>query len=280
MGERNLLDNGRFLVNLSGWDLTGTPTFSVGDGDDHYGVAALDVGDAIEQSFAVPHARQYTLHLSLKCASIITAGQVTAVLTDGDGNTVKTIQPAITVAATWTENETMIGLVPGATYVLTLTNVSAAAQVKLDDVWIYYVPFTRAQLAAQVHTRLGRLASERSLSVTASGVDTEGDYTQAVDTGLRAVNAINDETDLPDVRWLEASNVDAALDAIQTAMLQRLALDYAAEVDVTIGPRSERLSQKAEAIRQALGSGGQAAGGAGRIQQRPLRHTMADDYRV
>ena len=103
---------------------------------------------------------------------------------------------------------------------------------------------------------------------------------RAVDTGLRAVNAINDETDLPDVRWLEASNVDAALDAIQTAMLQRLALDYAAEVDVTIGPRSERLSQKAEAIRQALGSGGQAGGGAGRIQQRRLRHTMADDYRV
>jgi hypothetical protein len=74
--------------------------------------------------------------------------------------------------------------------------------------------------------------------------------------------------------------VDAVIEAACAAMLARLTLDYSAEVDVTIGPRSERLSQKAAALQAFLnGRGGSGAAG-GRIQQRKLTHTMGDDYRV
>jgi len=276
MSERSLLDNGRFLSDLSGWELTaGAPAYSVGDGDDHYGVAALAVGDAIAQDFSVPNARQYTLHLSVKCAAQVTAGMVTAVITDGDGNTVKTIQPTA-AAATWTESETTLGLTPGNTFTLTLTNVSASGSVSVDDVWLWFVPITRAQIAAQVAVRLGRLASDRSLSTTLSGALTEGDYTYAVDNGLRSANAINDETGLPDVRYLNAEDVDAALDAVTIEMLGRLHLDYAAEVDIQVGPRRENLSQKSAAIEKVLS--GQAASSTGRIQQRKMRHTLAEEY--
>jgi len=277
MDELSHVSNGRFLYDLSNWTLTGAPTFSVGDGDEHYGVAALAVDDAIAQEFSLSYARQYTLHLSLKCSAQITAGQVTAVITDEDGNLVKTIQPAA-AAATWTDSETVIGLVPGTTYTLTITNVSASSLVKVDDVWLWYVPITRAQLAAQVHTRLGRLATDRSLNTTAAGSLTEGSYTYAVDAGLRAVSAINEETDLPDVRILEAGNVDAALDAIEQAMLKQLHRDYAAEVDISVGPRRESLSQKSAAIEKLIGAAGSQGAGMGRIQQRKLRHVMAERY--
>lgn len=275
MSERSLLDNGRFLSDLGGWDVVGTAEYQVGDGDEHYGVAALLVaGDAVAQDFAAPYARQYTLHLSLKCASAITAGQVTAVITDDEGNTVKTITP-MAEAATWTESETAIGLTPGHTYTLTITHVSAAAAVKVDDVWIWAVPMTRAQLATRVADRLGQLATDRSLSLTAAGALTEGDYTYAVDAGLRQIGAVDEETDLPDVRWLTAATVNAALDAIEREMLETLRRDYAALVDIRVGPHDEKLSQTAQALDRLVASG---SGGAGRIVQRRLRHTMAERY--
>ncbi len=275
MSERSLLTNGRFLVDLSGWDETGSPAFSVGDGDDHYGVAALDAGDAIAQDFAVPRARQYTLHLSIKCSVQITAGLVTAVITDGDGNTVKTIQPTA-AAATWMESETSLGLTPGSSYTLTITNVSAGDAVKVDDAWIWAVAMTRAQLAARVADKLGQLATDRSLSLTPTGLLTEGDYTYAVDAGLRQIGAVDDETDLPDVRWLEAATLNAALDAIEREMLEQLRRDYAAFVDIRVGPHDEKLSQTGQALDRLVAGG--AGGGAGRIVQRKLRHVMAEAY--
>lgn len=275
MSERSLLENGRFLSDLGGWTGTGTAEYQVGDGDEHYGVAALLVaGDAVAQDFAAPLTRQYTVHFSVKCSSAITAGQVTAVITDEDGNVVKTIQPTA-LAATWTENETTLGLTNEHTYTLTISHVSAGAAVKVDDVWIWHVPMTRAGLAERVHSRLGQLATDRSLSTTTYGAKTEGDYTYAVDAGLRQIGAVDEETGLPDVRALDVDSLNAALGAIEQEMLEELRRDYAAFVDVKVGPLDEKLSQTAQAL-DRLVSGG--SGGSGRVVSRRLRHVMAEEY--
>jgi len=108
MSERNWLTNGRILHDLDGWTASGA-AYSAGDGDDHYGVAVLSTGgDYIEQDFGVPHARSYTLHLSVKAVGADLSGsQATARIVDGDGNTVVT-QSLSGTADTWTENEVRI----------------------------------------------------------------------------------------------------------------------------------------------------------------------------
>lgn len=274
--ERTLIFNGRFLHNLGNWTATGA-TYSAGDGDDHYGVALLaSAGHKIAQTFAVDRVRSYTLHTSIKCSSAITSGQVTAVITDGNGNTVATLNLTAGTPDTWTEAENVLGLAPGSTYTLTITNVGAAAAVKVDDVWLWAVPATRAQLAAKVNTKLARLASERSLSTTPSGSNTEGDYTNAVDAGLRSVGALDPETDAADVRWLEGTTLDLALDAIEQEMLEQLYRDYSVETDISVGPRSEQRSQIAGAVREILKPSG-GGGGSRRVQMRPLTHEGFDE---
>lgn len=58
-------------------------------------------------------------------------------------------------------------------------------------------------------------------------------------------------------------------------MLETLRRDYAALVDIRVGPHDEKLSQTAQALDRLVASG---SGGAGRIVQRRLRHTMAERY--
>lgn len=275
--QRNRLGNGRFLQSLDNWTASNAD-YSAGDGDDHYGVAVLETGGGyIEQSFSVPYARLYSLHLAVKAVGASLSGsQATARISDGDGNTVLT-QNLSGTADTWTESTYNIGLAPGTTYTLRITDASAAGDVKIDDVWLWWVPLTRAAMATRVHAKLARLGTDRSLSTTAAGALTEGDYTYAVDAGLRTVGAIDPETDTPDVRWLDAALLDTALDAIELEMIERLQRDYAVEVDIKVGPRQESLSQIGAALR-ALG--GQGKGGAGgRVVMRKLAH-QADDYEL
>jgi hypothetical protein len=261
--QRNRLANGRFLNDLANWTAF-LATYSAGDGDDHYGVAVIPVTGYVEQSFSVPAARAYSLHLSVKGAG----GSISVAITDSNGNAL----PAGTAsgAADWTETTLTFGLAPGTTYTLRLTGSGAA--VKLDDAWLWWVPMTRARLAARVHDRLARLATDRSLNTTPAGVLTEGSYTYAVDAGLRSVGAIDPETDLPDVRWLEAAMLDTALDAVELEMLKKLQRDYAVEVDTQLGPRREDLSQIAKAVGGMTGG----AGGGGRVVMRKLRHEATD----
>jgi hypothetical protein len=276
--ERNRLVNGRFLHNLNNWTASNA-VYSAGDGDDHYGVAVLSTGGGyIEQTLGVVNARSHSLHIAVKpVGGALSAGQATLRITDGDGNTVAT-QNLSGDADAWTESTYTFGLAPGTTYTVRITNVSAAGDVKIDDVWLWWVPKTRAQLATMVHTKLARLATDRSLSTTAAGALTEGSYTYAVDAGLRAVGAIDPETDLPDVRWLDASLLDTALDAIEKEILEQLQRDYAVEVDITMGPHSERLSQKHAALEKLTGAAGSSQGsGGGRVVMRKL-HYQANDY--
>lgn len=276
MSELSHLSNGRFLHNLDSWTAS-SATYSAGDGDDHYGMAVLTTGGGyVEQTFTVDRARSYSLHYSVKpVGSALSGSQATLRITDGSSNTVVS-QNLSGSGDAWTETTSSFGLAPGTTYTLRFTNASAAGNVKLDDVWLWWVPVTRAQLASAVNAKLARLASQRSLSTVTSGANTEGDYTNAVDAGLRTAGAINPETDLPDIRYLTATQVDTALDAIELEMLERLYRDYAVDVDIQVGPRRESLSQTAAAIAKLTSAGGSTPS-ANRVVSRPL-HYEANDY--
>lgn len=268
MDDRNALLNGRFLHDLDGWTASGA-SYSAGDGDEHYGVCVLPVGASISQDFSVDGVRRYTLHIAVKCVVSLSAGQCIYNITDGNGNTVASA--SLTGGASWTDNEAVYGLAEGTTYTLTITNVSASADVKIDDVWLWYIPLTRAQIAARVHAKLGRLATERSLSTAASGDKTEGDYTYAIDEALRYVSAVDPDTGEPSVRWLDESNISQALDATERWMLEYLQKDFAVEVDTSTGPYSQQLSQKRQAI-EAMLSGGDNAAGSMPVVERRLKH--------
>lgn len=269
MTERNRLANGRFLHDLSNWTAVDA-VYSAGDGDEHYGVALVSDGGSIAQEFAVTQVRVHSLHLAIKPTGDVTGSQVIATITDGDGNTVKATNLTGT-AATWGETTLTLGLAPGTTYTLTLSNDSGS-DVKFDDVWLWYVPLTRAEIAARVAAKLGQLATDRSLSTSADGDLTEGDYTYPVDAGLRSVGAINPETGEPDTRYVDIEMVAQVLDAVGQEVLERLARDYATITDLAVGPRRESRSQTAAMLQKVT-----AARGGAKVQVRKLRH-RADDY--
>lgn len=275
MSERSYLANGRFLQNIDQWTAAaGAPSYSAGDGDDHYGVANLPAGSALTQTFAVPYARAYTLHTAIKpVGGVLTANQMLATITDGDGNTVVALSLEGATSGAWQENEDTLGLAPGTTYTLEYRNNSALT-VRLDDVWLWFVPITRAQVASQVHARLGQLATDYSLSTTPSGSLTEGSYTYAIDNGLRALGAINPETGQIDIRYLDSGDVLTAIDLAEQEMLKRIQRSALTEVDTSLGPRDEKKSQKAAAIMATVGGSGK--GGGGRVVIRTLRHEAKD----
>lgn len=273
LDERSRLVNGRFVHNLNNWTAT-SASYSPGDGDDHYGIASISVGGTLEQTFSVPYARLYTLHLSCKSPSgALSGSQATATIKDADGATVK-INSLTGGTSAWTDNDFTLGLAPGATYTLSIANASAAGAIRIDDVWLWHVPLTRANIAARVERKLAQLATDASLSTTASGTQTEGSYTDAIDAGLRAVGAVDPETDQPDVRWLDSGSIDSLADQVEREMLERLLRYYAIVVDIEVGERSEKLSQIGKAIQSAISA--QQSGGAKVVVRRLIRRT--DDF--
>lgn len=273
MTERSHVFNGRFLQNLDLWTATNA-AYSAGDGDDHYGVAALSVGGYITQDFTVPLARSYSLHVAVKpVGAVLTAGQLQAIITDDRGNQLPAVSLEGDTDGAWQENTDTLGLAPGTTYRLKILN-SAAVPVRIDDVWLWFVPITRAQIATQVHARLGTLATDYSLSTTPAGALTEGSYTYAIDSGLRGANAVNGETGQPDIRYLDSGDVLTVLDLVEGEMLKRVQRSAVTEVDVRLGPRQESLSQKAANIGQLI-AGGSGSGG-GRVVMRRLTHSATD----
>lgn len=258
--SRNHFVNGEFTHNLNGWTATGGAAYLASDGDEHYGIANLPVAGSISQAFAVEAARSFSFHVSAKSPTgALSAGQCTYEIKDSNGLTVVTgsLDGAV---SSWSENLTTLGLADGTTYTLTITNVSAAGDVRIDDVWLWYIPVTRAQIATYVDVKLGRIADERSLSTTPAGALTEGSYTYAIDAALRNVGAIDPESGNPDVRWLNASSVQNVIDAARREMLEQLQSDYAVEVDTRTGPYQQSLSQKRAAIADMLGGTGSESG--------------------
>ncbi len=274
MNELNLLSNGRFLQDLSNWTAVNA-VYNAGDGDDHYGVAVLSTGGGyISQTFTVPRTRLFTFHISVKAVGAnLASTQCQFLIKDGSGNTVITqnLTGAIDV---WTENTVEVGLATGTTYTFLIINNNAAGSVKIDDVWIWFLPMTRANIAARVAEKLGRLADDRSLSTTLSGSRTEGDYTYAIDSALRNIGAINQEIGTPDIRYLTAESLQLTIDEVEREMIEMLQRDYALEVDVTVGQRRENLSQ----IGTALGNmaGGNSKGG--KVVMRKMSYPPAEDF--
>jgi hypothetical protein len=271
--DRSHLTNGRFLMNLDNWTATDA-TYSAGDGDEQYGVAVLAAGGYITQDFTVPYARTYTLQVAVKpVGDTLATDDLQAVITDDDSGTVVAVSLEGDTADTWQVNTDLLGLAPGNTYTLKLLN-NAAIPVRIDDVWLWFVPQTRAQIAAQVHARLGQLATDYSLSTTASGALTEGSYTYAIDAALRSMGALNTETAEPDVRYLDPNDIATVIDLVESEMLKRVQRSAVTETDVSLGPRRESRSQKSKAIGELVsGSGG---GGASRVVMRPLRRETKD----
>lgn len=272
MTERNRLTNGRFLHNLNGWTVSGA-AYSPGDGDDHYGVAAVEDGGYLWQDFAVVDTRVYSVHIAAKSTTGFTGSEIQLVINDGDGNNVVT-EDIEAGTASWVENTFTYGLAPGTSYEFKIAN-DAGEEVLIDDVWVWHVPITRANAAARVDEKLAGLATAQSLSTAASGSKTEGDYTYAVDAGLRNVNAINPETGFPDVRYLGPDDVNPLLLEIRKEVLEQLQSTYLLQVDTQIGPRRESLSQIAKQIGDIAGTSGsgsgKSSGGTARVEQRPLK---------
>jgi len=273
MYDHNALINGKFLHNLNGWTPSAGVTYSAGDGDDNYGVAVLPVGGSIWQEFSVDEEALQSLHISVKAVGASLSGsQATLVIKDSYDNTVIT-QNLSGTADTWTESLYSVGISEGTTYRITITNNSAAGDIKIDDVWIWFIPITRAQIATAVHAKLGRLATERSLSTTPSGALTEGSYTYAIDAGLRTIGAIDEEVGLPSVRFVESEQVQMLIGEVRREMLEFLQTEYAVEVDTSTGPYSQQLSQKASLIGGIIGSGKSGGkGGSGAIIQKRISH--------
>ena len=273
MAERNHLTNGRFLQNLSGWTAVDA-VYNAGDGDEHYGVAVLSVGGHISTTFALSKTRLYSIHLAVKGA--LSAAQAQLIITDGSGNTVKTV--SLTGAAdAWTDNDITAGLATGTTYTIKVINNSASGAIKIDDIWLWFVPMTRSAMAARVHAKIGRLATERSYSTTLSGALTEGSYTYAIDAGLRSVGAINPETGQVDIRYLDEESLQTALDFIEKEIIEQLQRDYSVEVDIRVGQRQESLSQISKILSET--SSGTSKGG-GRIVTRKLHHPRREDFEL
>lgn len=266
--ERSLLYNGRFLSDLDNWTVS-SAVYSAGDGDDHYGVAVISQNGYIEQTFSPDNTRLHSFHFSVKPVTTLTTG-LTLLITDGNGNTVLS-QALTATAATWTETTVDIGVAFGDTYTLRITNTKAE-DIKVDDIWIWPVVMTRAAIATRVNDKLGRLATDRSYSTTASGAKTEGDYTYAIDAGLRKVDAIDPETALPDIRWLEYDGLQTLLETVEQEMIEKLQRDYSVEVDIRVGQRSESLSQISKSLSEMTTKDSKT----GRVIVKRLKH---EDYR-
>lgn len=272
MLERSHLSNGRFLMNLDLWTATNA-IYSAGDGDEQYGVAVLSGGGTIEQDFTVPYARAYTLQVAVKpVGDVLGSGDVQAVITDDDSGTVVTISLEGDTDGAWQVNTDVIGLAPGNTYTLRLLN-NAAIPVRVDDIWLWFVPITRAQIAAQVHSRLGQLATDYSLSTTPDGSLTEGDYTYAIDNGLRGIGALSPETGQVDIRYVNDDDVLTLIDVVEGEMLKVVQRSAVTETDVRLGPRQESRSQKSKMIGELVSG---KSGGASRVVMRPLQHKFKD----
>lgn len=138
--------------------------------------------------------------------------------------------------------------------------------------------YTRANIANITYRALGTLAADAGLSMTATEDLSEGDFTDAIDAGMRAIGAIDADTGDLDASLITNSNVDNLLLFVRRAMLERLQLHYATVTDISIGQREEKLSQIGQALARLLGGAGNTGAG-GQVIARPLRRE-ADDYEL
>lgn len=264
--------NGRFETGSDNWDLYATAGHIFTDGFEQAGCIRLPAqNDYIEQDFTVPRARQYTLHFAVK--------GVGAALGDGDfeariyqdATLLYTLGPDTVQPDIWEEANFEFGLAPGNTFTLQM-RLTGTTEAMLDDIWLWFIPMSRGEIAAYLADKMGALASDLSLSAAPSANKPEGDYTWAIDTGLRNIGAINPETGKPDIRYVGQESIATALDMIERQLLEGLQRQYSSQVDVRTGPIQESLSQKAAMIGKLVGGGS----GQNRVVMRRLARDRSD----
>lgn len=241
----NLLLNGGFDGNLDRWSGTGTIERSLGY--PRPGCAALAAGSALESEAVGLGADQlYTLHYFFRMVS-------GATLTIRYGDMVQAYTGA--PLDIWREGTFAFALDTSGNSGVRLEAAGGLAHVDAVALLIGGLPCSRYQLATMVAAQLRGLATSAGLLSGASAAGPNGDYTVAVDEGLRAVGAVNRYGD-PDVTQLAPRQINDAVEAAKAAMLQALRADYALKTDVQLGPRRESRSQIAESIDKMLGGGG------------------------
>lgn len=259
----NKLSNGEMEHDLTQWDLGGAAVYLPSDGNTFLGCASLpSAGSYIEQSFTVNSARSFTVAYALKGGS---GGSVDVQIRNHDDVVVWSTTETVTTA--WQDFSATVGL-PWGTYYLKFAFNDVAVYV--DDVSVAHIIKTRLQLAVIIHERLGVLASNANIVNPETSLE---DYNEAIDAGLRTINAI--WHGVPDIRCVDETNVDSALDQIELAMLHRLHRYWSTKTDYSLGPRSESISQVTAAIDRLIGTavGGRSAQSGRSIKTRRLYHT-------
>lgn len=245
----NRISNGGFIGDLANWTLSGGAAYVANQGHDELGAAHLPApGAAISQQFAVPVARPQMIDVWLKAAGADCSATLT--ITNADGDTVYTA--SLAASSSWANAlGQRVGL-PQGNFTFEVAYDDGAVYV--DDISLAWVIKTRLELATACAGLLGDLAtSDAGYITTPNGEFTEGDYTSAVDYGLRQVGAIDLAGDT-DPAMLDADSVDACIDEIQRHMLHKLHRYYTRHAtDFTLEGRTEHYNQRVKGIENLLG---------------------------
>lgn len=242
----NLLNNGDFSRGLYEWEGSGSIHRALGY--PRLNCALLATGQTLSQDKGISEENLYTLHYFYRVAS-------GATLTAGYGDVTQTHTGA--PLDVWREGVLVFSVETGEGNDAVEFSASGG-NVHLDTVTLLPggLVLSRAEIASKVAAALAEIATDASLSATASATGPEGDYSAAIDEALRAVGAMNQWGD-PDVTLLDAFKANEVLEQVRVGMLQRVRSKYALEVDVSLGPRSESRSQIASSIDEMLaGAGG------------------------
>lgn len=243
----NILYNGAFDGNLNWW--TGAGTISRSLGYPRLGCVQLAAGQSIGQQAGLSSDALYTVHFFFRPAAgaslTVTFGSVT--------------QTFAGVTDAWNEARMIFSLDSGQSDDLEFS--ASVGTVYVDSVSLIAgsLPIIRSEIATNLSSRLGDLATDAAISTTASGDKPDGDYSAAIDEALRAIGAV-DIYGTHDVTGVEPSQVNDLIESAYTSMLQILRASYALQTDVTLGPRRESRSQIAASIDAMLGGGGSGGG--------------------
>lgn len=243
----NQVVNGGFSRGLYLWEGSGAIERSLGY--PRLNCAHLEAGETLSQAVGISPEQYFTLHYFYR----LTTG---ATLTIGYGDVTQehTGEPL----NVWREGVLAFSVEEGAgNGAVTLSAAGGVAYVDSVALVGGGLAATRQFIAQEVARRIPTLAAEKGLTYAPSAEGPEGSYTAGVDEALRANGALSAWGDI-DVTLLGPLYINDVIEGALQATLQLLRGMFALDVDVTLGPRSESLSQRAKALDGLIG-GGEAA---------------------
>lgn len=242
----NLLLNGDFARGLYEWEGSGTIIRSLGY--PRLNAAQLTAGQSLAQDVSVSTEQLYTLHYFYRLAT-------GATLTVGYGDV--TQQHTGDPLNVWREGVLVFSVEEGGEVSANVEISASGGTAYVDTLTLLTggLPRSRAEIASAVAAMISALASDIGLVTTPNASGPEGDYSAAIDEALRAVGAMTRWGD-PDVTRLGPGQINAVIEATKISMLQKARVGYALQTDVSLGPRSENLSQIAGSIDEMLAGAG------------------------